>query len=837
MPWNRRELKRPRRAEAEVLEVRLLLSGGLQPGWSDQDIGSPPIAGSASYDTPSDTYTISGNGSDIFGTSDQFNFASTTMSGDGSDIAYVNSITDTDPWAKAGVMIRNDSSAGSAFAGLFVSAENGITFEYRASAGGETDQEINAPAGGPVPAPVGLKLTRAGNSFTAFYSTDGMNWIQVGPAQTATIGTAALAGLAVTSHKTAALATATFSSVSTGSSPFPGAGIYSSSDQLFLNDLEQREVMSFYDDTNPNTGLIPDNESANGGSPSSDSSIAAIGFGLTALTIGDARGWLTDSAAYQRALTTINFLYNDGATFNGFFYHFLNETTGARFGTSEVSSVDTAELMAGVLTASQYWAGTPLQTAALNLYDRVNWPAMQMSSGIFYGAWTPESGFSGNYADYSEASLLYLMGLGSPTHPITQSSWLAWSRTPVVKYDGFSFITADDAALFTVQYPMAWFNLQGDTDSRGLNYYQNAQTATLAQRQMSIDLSSKYSDFGPNLWGLTPSEGVNGYTAWGGPPATGPIDGTVVPAAPGGSLEFEPRLSLNVLENMKQTYGSTVYQKYGLVDAFNPLTHWTSSRVLGIDVGMMLIAAENSRSNLVWNTFMQTAAAKQAMFEAFPPPPPSPPIIINAVSRKTGAGGTSNLPLNLSGTPSVEPRVGGPTQIVLTYSSSVVIGSNFSITSTNTSGGADGSLSSISTGGSMMTVNLSGATDGQILVLQINDVRINSTAPSGDYTLDIGVLMGDANEDGGVNAGDFDTLAGNYGGSGKNYSQGDLNDDGIVNTADFNLLASQFNKSLAASATTSLSAPAALVSNLFSTSAIPPSPESLLDRNTDTVLN
>jgi hypothetical protein len=587
-------------------------------GWSDSDIGAPAIAGSAVYDAPSDTFTVSASGSDIFGSSDQFNFVSTTLTGDGSALAYVGSLTNTDPNAKAGIMFRTEATAASPFAGLFATASNGITFEWRPSGGAATQQEVSSPIGGPVLAPVGLKLTRSGATFTAFYSTDGITWIQVGPSQTATIPTTALAGLAVTSHNNSAVTTATFTSVGIGNQPPPGAGIYSASDQLFLNDLENREVLSFYNDTNTTTGLVPDNVSANGGSPSSDASIAAIGFGLSALTIADARGWLSHAAAYQRALNTINFLATNGANVNGFFYHFLNETTGARFGSSEVSSVDTTELMAGVLNVAQYWTGTALQTTASALYNRVNWPWMQQSTGVFYGAWTPESGFSGGYGDFSEAALLYLLSLGSSTHPASQSSWLSWSRTPVVHYSNYTFVTADDAALFTVQYPMAWFNLQGLTDSRGLNYYANAQTATLAQRQFMTDLNSTYSDYGPNLWGLTPSEGPNGYTVWGGPPANGPIDGTVVPTAPGGSLAFTPRLSVNVLENMKQTYGSTVYQKYGLVDAFNPLTHWTSSLVLGIDVGMTLIAAENSRSNMVWNIFNQNPAAQQAIAEAFP---------------------------------------------------------------------------------------------------------------------------------------------------------------------------------------------------------------------------
>ncbi len=269
----------------------------VQGAWADNDIGSPAFGGSADYDAPSDTYTISGNGSDIFGTADQFNFASTTMIGNGSVMAYVDSITNTNAWAKAGVMIRNDVTAGSAFAAVLVSPTNGITFEWRTAAGGSVNQEISSPAGGPTPAPVGLELTRTGNTFAALYSTDGITWIQVGPSQIVALNTTALAGLAVTSHNTGALCTATFSSVGVGTNLAPGAGIYSATDQAFLNDLENREVLFYWDETNPTTGLVPDNANANGGNPSTDSSIASVGFGLSALTIGDARGWLSHANA------------------------------------------------------------------------------------------------------------------------------------------------------------------------------------------------------------------------------------------------------------------------------------------------------------------------------------------------------------------------------------------------------------------------------------------------------------------------------------------------------------------------------------------------------------
>jgi hypothetical protein len=618
-----------------------------QSGFTDSDIGSPSLPGAVVYDTPSGTDTIFGSGSGIGGNADQFNFASTSMNGDGSVLAYINSITSSSITAQAGVMVRNDQTAGSPFVAVLVSITNGITFEWRSAENGPEAGRLITLGSGTLAPPLGVKLTRSGNTFTGYYSTDGVNWIATGASQTVPLQASALAGIAVTSGSNGISATAAISSVGTGASPPPGAGIYSSTDQLFLNNLEESEFNYFYDEANANTGLVPDNGSANGGGDSADASIAATGFGLSALTIGDARGWVSHLNAYDRALTTVTFLYNSGAGMDGYFYHFLYPATGQRYPDSELSSVDTAELMAGVLTVAQYWAGTPVQTEALKLYDRVNWPFMEISSGgQFYGAWypAPDGGFSGDYGDFSEAALLYLLAAGSPTYPTTAASWDSWSRTPVVNYDGYSFVSADDGALFTEQYPQAWFDLQGMVDNTGLNFYANSQTATLAQRQMFINLSSTYSDYNANFWGLTASEGPDGYTVWGGPPPTSNIDGSVAPTAAGGSLEFTPRLSLDELEYMYQQYGSTVYQKYGFVDAFNPLTGWTSNLVLGIDVGMTLIAAENSRSDLVWNTFMGNTAAQQATAVAgFHPVADQANYTVTTLADPTGATGTMDL--------------------------------------------------------------------------------------------------------------------------------------------------------------------------------------------------
>ncbi|HEY7090807.1 MAG TPA: glucoamylase family protein [Tepidisphaeraceae bacterium] len=764
----------------------------VQGGWSDLDIGSPALAGSASYDPPSNTYTLTGSGSGFDGTSDQFNFASRTMSGNGSVIAYINSVTNPGPSAKAGLMVRADNTPASVFAGAFVSPSGGLFFEWRTSAGSQVQQQTV----GAVAAPVSLKLTRTGNSFTAFYSTDGINWLPIGSAQSVIMPNTTAAGIAAASGSNSALCTASFTGVSVGSSPPPGSGVYSASDELFLNDLENREFLFFYNETNPATGLVPDGALANGGSNGSACSIASLGFGLTALTIGDQRGWISHANAYQRVLTTVNLLYNTAAQVNGFYYHFLNTSTGARSGTSELSSVDTAELMAGVLNVAQYWAGTAVQTTAMNIFNRVNWPFMQKPNGQFYGAWVPEGGgaFSGGYVDFSEAVVLYLLALGSQTHPVSLSSWLSWSRTPTVTYAGMTFKTATDSALFTVQYPQAWYDLRGLSDSTGLNYYQNAQTATLAQRQWMIDISPTWPDYGPNMWGLTASQGPSGYTVWGGPPAFGPIDGTVVPTAPGGSLAFVPRQTVDALRNMYQTFGTSVYQKYGLIDAFNPLTNWKSPIVLGIDLGMTLIAAENSRSNFVWNVFSQSPVARQSLASAFPSLSPQ---LVSAASRKTNPSSiVTDIPLNTGADLTVEPREGGPTQLVLTFGANIVKGSNFAISLTSGGGGPDGFVVSSIANGSTLTINLSGVANGQTLVVNINDVRNNSVSASGAYTLNVGVLAGDANQDRVVDQTDLGIVSANWQQSPRTFAQGDFTGDGIVNVNDLDLLAKSWQMSL-----------------------------------------
>jgi hypothetical protein len=358
----------------------------------------------------------------------------------------------------------------------------------------------------------------------------------------------------------------------------------------------------------------------------------------------------------------------------------------------------------------------------------------------------------------------------------------------VINYAGYTFVTAQTRALFTTQYPQGWFDMRGLIDGTGLNYYANSQTAALAQRQMFINMAGTYPHFGPNMWGATAADGQTGYTVYGGPPAAN-INGTIVPTAPGGSLAFLPRQTIDALKNMQQTYGATVYKKYGFVDAFNPGV-WTSPIVLGIDVGMMLLAAENSRSNFVWDMFAQSPVAQQALGAAFPSVTPT---LVGAASRRPNAA-TPDIPVNLSGNTAIENRAGGPGQLVLTFGGNVVKGANFSVALS--SGAATQSITS----GANLIIDVSGVTDAQVLTVNVTDVRNFSSSAGGNYSFQLGVLLADANQDGTVNSDDFNALATNFGQSNRTSAQGNFNDDNLVNSDDFNLLAGQFGKTMSQSA-------------------------------------
>lgn len=381
------------------------------------------------------------------------------------------------------------------------------------------------------------------------------------------------------------------------------------SDDEFLDEVQRAIFLFFWEQASSTTGQVKDRAFAAGGDTRTVSSIAATGFGLTALCIGHKRGYGDAAQIQTRVTNTLTFLLNQ-TNVNGFYYHFVDMNTGGRVGNSEVSSIDTSILLCGVLTCRQYFQDAQIQSLASQIYNRINWPWMLNGGSAFSMGWTPESGFiTTRWDTYSELMMIYLLAIGSTTTPVSASAWDAFAR-PSFTYQGLTYITNLSAPLFIHQYSHAWFDFRNKQD-KYTNYFNNSVTATQAHKLFCLSLQSQFNDYQPNVWGITASDSASGYTAWGGPPAMGSIDGSIVPCAAGGSLPFLSTDCIAVLRAIRTQFPQT-WQRYGFLDAFNPLTGWYDSDALGIDVGITMLMAENQRSNFVWNTFMTSPEAQSA---------------------------------------------------------------------------------------------------------------------------------------------------------------------------------------------------------------------------------
>jgi hypothetical protein len=400
----------------------------------------------------------------------------------------------------------------------------------------------------------------------------------------------------------------------TAFTPLAGQLPLSSEDDALLEDLEGRNFRYFWEQANPDTGIVRDRCNVVKPDNSYLGSIAALGFGLTALCIGEKRRYVSRLEAEGRVLNSLRFLWKKLPNHRGFFYHWANVNSGERLLDSEVSSIDTAIVLCGILTCRQHFQHSEISELARQIFDRVDWTWLSEDTRLLSHGWSPETGFlKYRWDDYSEMMMMYLLGLGSSTHPLPVETWDAWKRS-TFEYDGIRYI-GSFAPLFVHQYSQAWFDFR-DKHDRYADYFKNSIIATGVHRQFCLDLASQFPDYTEDLWGITASDSAKGYEVWGGPPATGAIDGTVVPCAAGGSLPFLPQETIRVLRTIRDRYGARAWTRYGFVDAFNPLTNWYGSDVIGIDTGITMLMAENTRSGFVWETFMKNPEAKRGMERA-----------------------------------------------------------------------------------------------------------------------------------------------------------------------------------------------------------------------------
>jgi hypothetical protein len=395
----------------------------------------------------------------------------------------------------------------------------------------------------------------------------------------------------------------------------------------FLEYIQQTSFDFFWYEANPKNGLIKDRNTKD-----SPASIAAVGFGLTAIGIGVDRGYITRSEGRDRTLTTIKTFWNgtQGTApigtigYKGWFYHFLDMNTGTRAWTSELSSIDTGLLLAGMIYAKQYFNGgdsTEVRIRALtdSILHRVDWNWMRNSGLSLTMGWHPESNFiNARWIGYNEAMILYIIGIGAPVNPLSSATWSEWTKG----YQWFYTSRLNDyyvhfPPLFGHQYSHCWIDYRNIADTymkgKGITYFENSRRATLDQRLYCIENPKGFVGYGPNMWGITASDVPTGYNARG---TNMNDDGTLNPTAPGGSIPFAPEVCIPALQAMYDQHREKIWGGYGFNDAFNLTANWWGPDVIGIDQGPIVIMAENYRTGNVWKTFMKDSIISGGLSKA-----------------------------------------------------------------------------------------------------------------------------------------------------------------------------------------------------------------------------
>ncbi|PIU20307.1 MAG: hypothetical protein COT18_02950 [Elusimicrobia bacterium CG08_land_8_20_14_0_20_59_10] len=386
-------------------------------------------------------------------------------------------------------------------------------------------------------------------------------------------------------------------------------------DAAFLDLVERQSFQYFVTAVNPANGLVLD-KASNRSAPDltyAPASIAAVGFGLAALTAGAERGWIDKAAAQEQVKTALGFFSDKMESEHGFFYHFVDMKTGKRVWDCELSSIDTALFLAGALTAAQYFESPEIKDLAKKLYERADWKWMANGSQFLSLGWTPEKKFlASSWNDYNESMVMYILALGSPTFPLAPESWTAIKRTRG-KYKGHELILSPP--LFTHQFSHAFIDFRGKRDAFA-DYFENSVQATLANRQFCIDSARSFKTYGKNSWGLTASIGPDGYKAYGAPPGPALHDGTVAPSAAAASIVFTPEHSLAALKHWYAKHRDDLWGRYGFADSFNLDRDFFAADAFGINQGPTVLMIENYRSGLIWKLFMSRPEVQKGMKKA-----------------------------------------------------------------------------------------------------------------------------------------------------------------------------------------------------------------------------
>ncbi len=347
-------------------------------------------------------------------------------------------------------------------------------------------------------------------------------------------------------------------------------------------------------------------------------SIASVGYGLAALIIGVEHKWINYEKANKRANKTLDTFINNVEGQNGFYYHFINIENGKREWNSEISIIDTAIFICGAITAGEYFGGEVKEKAEI-LYKKINWEWYRnKDTNYFYMGYTPERGFWGHWDMYAEQLMLYVLGVSSPTFPISKDMYYEFKRKKTDYKDIKDIIYTYCGTLFTYQYSHAWIDFRNLKDKDGVNWFENSVKATKANREYCIDNKEKFKTYGENSWGLTACLSPKGYIACGAKPCDINLntenDGTISPCGAIGSIVFTPKESINAMEYYYNNF-TKLWGKYGFKDGYNLDANkpWFAKEYIGIDKGIEIIMIENYINGTIWKYFMKNIYVKEAL--------------------------------------------------------------------------------------------------------------------------------------------------------------------------------------------------------------------------------
>jgi hypothetical protein len=345
------------------------------------------------------------------------------------------------------------------------------------------------------------------------------------------------------------------------------------------------------------------------------SSIASVGFGLTAIVIGAERGFVSKTEAFERVKGTLLTFLHETEHAHGFFYHFLDMRTSKKFGEYHdcASIIDTSIFLNGALTAAEYFKG---EIAELfdEIYTRVNWQKYyNEKENLFYMGYHEDTGGFGAWDMYAEQMMQYILGTASPTFPVPPKIYEGFNRD-LGEYGGYSFYNSPGGALFIHQFSHGWYNFKNIIDKDGISWFDNSVKASLASRQYSVNNPKGFKTLHKNAWGLTACEGPKGYRAFGTPPfhpnCEDINDGTVAPCGAIGSVIFTPNEAFDAMTHYAAI--PKLIGKYGFQDSYNQDLNWVCDFCIGIDKGISIVMLENYLSGMVQELYMSNKYVKKA---------------------------------------------------------------------------------------------------------------------------------------------------------------------------------------------------------------------------------